>query len=207
MKTSLPSLSFLLSLFLSSFFHGEAAVSVLDVDGNGVQSGVKYYVVPVSQTQGGGLDLLTPTTRCPRSVIQVGPKVTGGAVVFTPAVATKKGVVVNGTDLNVEIFPSAANAGKCSNVWRISGNDPENVDVAQFVVSSGVKGNPSSSTAVNWFMILKSVNGYKFNFCPVSLCDCNPVCQDIGISVNKAGKRLLKVDMSLPTFEVNFKKA
>ncbi|CAH9101765.1 unnamed protein product [Cuscuta epithymum] len=210
MKSSLPLLSFFL---ISSFFHGEAAVrTVLDVDGNGVQSGVKYYVVPVNHTQGGGLDLLRrpPSTPCYENVVAVRhPKRLANAASFFPAVAPKNGVVQNGTDLNVEIFPSGANARNCSkssSVWRIPG-DPENIDTDIYVVSGGVKGNPSPATAVNWFMIVKSVNGYKFMFCPFSLCDCNPVCQDVGIFVDKAGNRLLKVQSSLPPLEVNFVKA
>ncbi|CAH9065864.1 unnamed protein product [Cuscuta europaea] len=203
MKTWIPFL-----LFLLSSFHGEAAVrTVLDVHGNGVQSGVKYYVVPVNKTQGGGLDLLPPSTTCYRNVVAVPTKLLANAASFFPAVAPKNGVVVNGTDLNVEIFPSGANAGNCSNVWTISGSDPENIDMDQYVLSGGVKGNPGSTTAVNWFMIVKSVNGYKFMFCPVSLCDCSPVCQDVGIFVDKAGNRLLKVQSSLPHLEVNFIKA
>ncbi|XP_019173257.1 PREDICTED: kunitz trypsin inhibitor 2-like [Ipomoea nil] len=195
-----------LSLFLFFALLCEAAqtpLTVLDADGKAVQSGVKYYVVPVQPKQGGGLDLSsTGNDTCPKSVVQVAPKVDGDSVSFFPV--KPKGAVRNGTDLNV-VFSGSNTGCQESTVWQIA-HDPENVDVVQYVLSGGDKGNPSSSTARSWFMIMKTKNGYKFKFCPVSLCDCNPVCQDIGIKVENGHRRLV-VDSSLPPLEVNFKKA
>nr|GMD37879.1 kunitz trypsin inhibitor 2-like [Ipomoea batatas] len=196
-----------LSLFLFSALLCEAAQTpptVLDTDGKAVQGGVKYYVVPVQPKQGGGLDLAsTGNETCPKSVVQVAPKVAGNSVSFFPAV-NPKGAVQNGTDLNV-VFSGSNTGCPESTVWQIA-HDAENVDIIQYVLSGGDKGNPSSSTARSWFMILKTKNGYKFKFCPVSLCDCNPICLDIGIKVENRHRRLV-LGNSLPLLEVNFKKA
>ncbi|XP_019171404.1 PREDICTED: kunitz trypsin inhibitor 2-like [Ipomoea nil] len=198
----------IISLFLFSALLSNAAQTppaVLDTDGNTVQGGVKYVIVPVQPSQGGGLDLASTATgnqTCPKSVVQVAPKAAGNSVTFFPV--NPKDAVRNGTDLNVQF--SGSNAG-CpeSTLWQIA-HDPENTDVTQYVLSGGDKGNPSFSTARSWFMILKTKNGYKFKFCPVSLCDCNPVCQDIGIKVENGHRRLV-VDLRLTPLEVNFKKA
>ncbi|XP_031091080.1 kunitz trypsin inhibitor 5-like [Ipomoea triloba] len=196
-----------LSLFLFSAWLCEAAQTppaVLDTDGKAVKGGVKYYVVPVQPKQGGGLDLAsTGNETCPKSVVQVAPKVAGNSVSFFPAV-NPNGAVRNGTDLNV-VFSGSNTGCPESTVWQIA-HDAENVDVVQYVLSGGDKGNPSSSTARSWFMIMKTKNGYKFKFCPVSLCDCNPVCLDIGIKVENRHRRLV-LGNSLPLLEVNFKKA
>nr|GMD32827.1 kunitz trypsin inhibitor 2-like [Ipomoea batatas] len=196
-----------LSLFLFSALLCEGAqtpLTVLDTDGKAVQSGVKYYVVPVQPKQGGGLDLAsTGNETCPKSVVQVAPKVAGNSVSFFPAV-NPKGAVRNGTDLNV-VFSGPNTGCPESTVWQIA-HDAENVDVIQYVLSGGDKGNPSSSTARSWFMIMKTKNGYKFKFCPVLLCDCNPICLDIGIKVENRHRRLV-LGNSLPLLEVNFKKA
>nr|GMD37877.1 kunitz trypsin inhibitor 2-like [Ipomoea batatas] len=101
-----------LSLFLfSALLSNNAAQTppaVLDTDGNTVQGGVKYVIVPVQASQGGGLDLAsTGSQTCPKSVVQVAPKATGNSVTFFPV--NPKDVVRNGTDLNVQF--SGSNAG------------------------------------------------------------------------------------------------
>nr|GMD31204.1 kunitz trypsin inhibitor 2-like [Ipomoea batatas] len=197
-----------LSLFLFSAWLCEAAqtpLTVLDTDGKAVQGGVKYYVVPVKPKQGGGLDLAsTGNETCPKSVVQVAPKVAGNSVSFFPAV-NPKGAVLNGTDLNV-VFSGSNTGCPESTVWQIA-HDAENIDVVQYVLSGGDKGNPSPSTARSWFQILKTNNGYKFKFCPPeSLCDCNSICMDIGIMVENRQRRLV-LELGLTPLEVNFKKA
>ncbi|MQK95351.1 hypothetical protein EI021_28715, partial [Escherichia coli] len=116
-----------LSLFLLSTMLCEAQTppAVLDTDGNAVQGGVTYVVVPFQPSQGGGLDLAsTGNQNCPKSVVQVGPKVVGNTVTFSPV--NPKDVVRNGTDLNVQF--SGSNTG-CpeSTVWQIT-HDPEDTD-------------------------------------------------------------------------------
>ena len=219
MKTSVlfisPAILFLLSqaalLCAAAPAAASSAALVLDADGKPVRSGVKYYVVPVtSKNGGGGLDLAsTGKKKCPKAVVQVAnPKLPGQAVAFYP-VNPKHAVVRNGTDLNVE-FPDAANeCPKSSNFWSLTG-DPESTDMRHFVGSGGEKGRPEVyGNTRNWFQILRAGKGYKFNFCPDAVCGCNPVCQDVGITVEK-GKRLLELGTAFNSkysLEVNFKRA
>nr|GMC85234.1 kunitz trypsin inhibitor 2-like [Ipomoea batatas]GMD32846.1 kunitz trypsin inhibitor 2-like [Ipomoea batatas]GMD34425.1 kunitz trypsin inhibitor 2-like [Ipomoea batatas] len=86
-----------------------------------VRVGVKYYVVPLLQDQGGGLDLAsTGSQSCPASVVQDDPYWWGNTMQFYP-VDPKKGVVREWSDLNIE-FPDAYTGCPENNVWTIVGD-------------------------------------------------------------------------------------
>nr|GLL35947.1 miraculin-like isoform X1 [Ipomoea trifida] len=96
---------------------------VLDINGKILRTNTKYYIVPLHDLIGGGLDLALSRPRgdtCPQSVVQDKVNKSGLAVQFYP-VNSKKGVIRESTDLNIA-FPDAH--AKClnSNVWTIEGD-------------------------------------------------------------------------------------
>nr|GLL35935.1 miraculin-like isoform X1 [Ipomoea trifida] len=176
--------------------------AVLDIRGKILRAGVKYYVVPLLQDQGGGLDLTsTGHQTCPQSVVQDDVYWWGNTIQFYP-VNSQKGVIREWIDLNIE-FPDAYTGCPESKVWTISG-DPSSYDIRHFITDGGRKGNPGQQTLSNWFKIVKTTNAYKFMFCPSVCDDCSYVCQDVGISKKRGQRRLV---LSNTPLEINFKKA
>nr|GMD31190.1 kunitz trypsin inhibitor 2-like [Ipomoea batatas] len=212
----------LLSLLLMTIFLSEARVlqpnntqtslntkssqntqsPVLDMYGKIVRVGVKYYVVPLLQDQGGGLDLAsTGTQSCPASVVQDDAYWWGNTMQFYP-VDPKKGVVREWSDLNIE-FPDAYTGCPENNVWTIVG-DLSVYDDSHYITAGGEKGNPGSQTLNNWFKIVKTTNAYKLMSCPYVCYYCSYNCRDVGISVEGGQRRLVLSDTPL---EINFRKA
>nr|GMD31182.1 kunitz trypsin inhibitor 2-like [Ipomoea batatas] len=151
-----------------------------------VRVGVKYYVVPLLQNQGGGLDLAsTGSHSCPQSVVQDDAYWWGNTMQFY-LVDPKKGVVREWSDLNIE-FPDAYTGCPENNVWMIVG-DLSVYDDSHYITAGGEKGNPSSQTLNNWFKIVKTTNAYKLMSCPDVCYYCSYYCRDVGISV-EAGQR------------------
>nr|GMC48842.1 kunitz trypsin inhibitor 2-like [Ipomoea batatas]GMC87554.1 kunitz trypsin inhibitor 2-like [Ipomoea batatas] len=183
---------FLLSLFLFSILLFQVIeAQVLDTRGKIVRAGVKYYVVPLLQDQGGGLDLAsTGSQSCPQSVVQDDVYWWGNTIQFYP-VNSQKGVIREWTDLNIE-FPDVYTGCPESKVWTITG-DPSSYDITHYITDGGSKGNPGQQTLSNWFQIVKTANAYKFMFCP-----------NVGISIEGGQRRLV---LSNTPLEINFKKA
>lgn len=198
-----------LFLFLSVFLFSillcqarEAPNPVLDIDGKILRAGTKYYVVPLQQDQGGGLDLASVGSQsCPQSVVQDNAYWWGNTIRFYP-VNSKKGVIREWTDLNIE-FPDIYTGCPQSNVWTISG-DPSVYDDTHYITTGGEIGNPGKQTLSNWFKILKSSNGYRLTFTPDVCNSCSHVWRDIGISEVGGQRRLVLSDVPL---EFNFRKA
>nr|GMD37892.1 kunitz trypsin inhibitor 2-like [Ipomoea batatas] len=175
---------------------------VLDMHGKIVRVGVKYYVVPVHQDQGGGFDLAsTGSQSCPQSVVQDDPYWWGNTIQFYP-VDPKKGVVREWNDLNIE-FPNAYTGCPENNVWTIAGDLSVYGD-SHYITAGGEKGNPGAQTLNNWFKILKTRNNYRLLSCPDVCNYCSYICRDVGISVEGGQRRLVLSDTPL---EINFRKA
>nr|GLL16600.1 miraculin-like isoform X1 [Ipomoea trifida] len=69
MKTQFFLLSlFLFSILLCEVIEAQDTNAVLDIRGKILRAGVKYYVVPLLQDQGGGLDLTSTDIRLARKV-------------------------------------------------------------------------------------------------------------------------------------------
>nr|GLL16603.1 miraculin-like isoform X1 [Ipomoea trifida]GLL35938.1 miraculin-like isoform X1 [Ipomoea trifida] len=203
MKTQFFLLSlFLFSILLCEVIEAQDTNAVLDIRGKILRAGVKYYVVPLLQDQGGGLDLAsTGRQSCPQSVVQDDVYWWGNTIQFYP-VNSQKGVIREWIDLNIE-FPDAYTGCPESKVWTISG-DPSSYDITHYITDGGRKGNPGQQTLSNWFKIVKTTNAYKFMFCPSVCDDCSYVCQDVGISKKRGQRRLV---LSNTPLEINFKKA
>ncbi|XP_031093066.1 kunitz trypsin inhibitor 5-like [Ipomoea triloba] len=198
-------------LFLSAIIFSvllcEASKSpdpVLDINGKILRTNTKYYIVPLHDLVGGGLDLALSRPRgdtCPQSVVQDKVNKSGLAVQFYP-VNSKKGVIRESTDLNIA-FPDAH--AKClkSNIWTIEG-DVSWYDDTQYITAGGQIGNPGEQTLVNWFKIVKTPNAYKLRFCPDVCSSCDFVCQDVSVE-DLQGKKLLV--LSNPPLEIAFREA
>ncbi|MCD7453919.1 hypothetical protein HAX54_022675 [Datura stramonium] len=174
---------------------------VLDINGDKVQAGPNYFILPVIRGRGGGLypSNVKQNNKCPRDIIQETDEVQQGLPVVFTRVDAKKGVVRVSTDLNVRFFTPTICARET--IWKIGEYDDKLKQY--FVVTGGVEGNPGQQTVANWFKIEKFGSDYKFVYCP-SVCKfCKVICKDVGI-FTKDGVRFLA--LSDTPFKVMFKK-
>ncbi|XP_042040425.1 kunitz trypsin inhibitor 5-like [Salvia splendens] len=187
MKSSYISLCLIL---LSISFDSSAAdegAAVVDIDGNPVQAGVDYYILPVIQGRGGGLTLSsTGNKTCPLDVIQEPQEVDNGLpLTFHPA-NSSQGVVRVSADQNF-VF-SAASVCVQSTVRRLQRDD----SISNFLITTGgVEGNYGLETAGNWYRIDEFDSDYKIVHCP-GVCDtCRVVCGDVDVVVQDGVRRLV----------------
>ncbi|KAH8482991.1 hypothetical protein H0E87_027674 [Populus deltoides] len=181
-----------------------AAEPVLDIDGEKLVAGTKYYILPVFRGRGGGITMASNKTSCPLAVVQDRLEVSKGLpLTFTPAADDKKGVILVSTDLNIKFL--AKTTCPQSTVWKITKSS--NSKVQWFVSTGGVEGNPGFNTVTNWFQIEKADDDYKLVFCPTKVCNCGVLCRDIGIYIEDNGTRTLSLSDALQPFKVQFKKA
>lgn len=177
-----------------------AAAAVVDIDGNPVQAGVDYYMLPVIRGRGGGLTLGNNT--CPLDVVQEPLEVDNGLPLrFRPSISNE-GVVRVSADQNI-IF-SAASICVQSTVWTLRFDEP----TQKYLISTGgVEGNPGRGTVSNWFRLDEYENDYKLVYCP-SVCDtCRVICGEIGVSVQNGSRSLvLNADGDAP-FKIMLRKA
>ncbi|KAL5721313.1 hypothetical protein ACHQM5_004971 [Ranunculus cassubicifolius] len=179
------------------------STTVLDINGENVQTNTNYYILPVSRGLGGGLGIAQRnTTRCPLYVAQESQDVFSGVPLkFLPADTKEKFAQVS-KDMN---FVFSANTICVQSMgWRLGGVDE--VTGKRYVATNGVIGNPGRSTISNWFKIERfDQNYYRLVFCP-SVCSlCKVVCGDVGI-FNEDGRRWLGLTDGVQ-FRVVFKKA
>ncbi|KAM3374524.1 kunitz trypsin inhibitor 5 [Capsicum galapagoense] len=186
-------------LLLSS--SSASTAPVLDINGDKVQAGPNYFILPVIRGRGGGLypSNVKQTNTCPRDIIQEANEVQQGLPVVFTRVDAKKGVVRVSTDVNVRFYTPTICARET--IWKIGEYDDKLKQY--FVVTGGVEGNPGRETVGNWFKIEKFGSDYKFVYCP-SVCKfCKVICKDVGI-FNMDGVRFLA--LSDTPFKVMFKK-
>lgn len=177
---------------------------VLDMTGKIVRQGIYYYIKPIRQDLGLGLNLASVgNDTCPLSVVQKEPYDGGSPITFYP-VNPKKGVIREWTDMNIEFYEGAVQ-NTCtgySNFWTLDRYRPLSSET-HYVVNGGVKGNPGRDTIKNWFKIEKSGRGYRFVFCP-SVCEyCEVICKNVGIIVEDGQRRLALTD---DPFELKFER-
>ncbi|KAF5739580.1 tumor-related protein [Tripterygium wilfordii] len=198
----------LLFLFLSIFalkYSGAADSGldpVLDINGDKLQTGVEYYILPVVRGRGGGLTLDSfGNEKCPLDVVQEKQEVSNGLPLTFSPVNVKQGVVRVSTDLNIKF--SASTICVQSTVWKLDNTERESTGQV-FITTGGVKGNPGRETLGNWFKIEKYGNDYKLYYCP-EVCDiCRVICRDVGIYTQNGRHRLALSDTP---FKIMFKKA
>uniref|UniRef100_A0A6N2LJ50 Uncharacterized protein n=1 Tax=Salix viminalis TaxID=40686 RepID=A0A6N2LJ50_SALVM len=71
-----------------------AAEPVVDIDGEKLVAGTKYYILPVFRGRGGGITMARNKTSCPLAVVQDRLELSKGLpLTFTPAVDNKKGIL------------------------------------------------------------------------------------------------------------------
>ncbi|XP_055826196.1 miraculin-like [Solanum dulcamara] len=194
-------------MFIINSLLSEAASAsnpVLDTTGKIIRVGFDYMIVPVKKDLGGelGLDFIG-TQVCPLGIgPRLNPNQTGLSINLFP-VNSKKGVIRESIDLNVEFTETYTICPHNSNVWMLDHYNPQKED-QYMITNGGVKGNPGRDTIRNWFKIVKYGVGYKFVFCP-SVCNyCEVICKNVGIFVQNNGQALLT--LSNEPLEVVFKK-
>ncbi|KAJ7975453.1 Kunitz trypsin inhibitor [Quillaja saponaria] len=202
MKTTSPLLvafsSFLLFAFITKPLIA-AAEPVLDTDGEQLQWGVKYYILPVFRGRGGGLTL-ADSKYCPLNVVQEHSELSNGLpLTFTPGFS-KLPFVQTSSDLNIEF--SGASICVQSLIWRLV----ESKGI-WFVSTGGKKHEPSLTS---WFKIERDGDDYKLVFCPKS-SEIPYLCGDLAIyivgSETNELRRLALGEYDSQAFVVKFKKA
>ncbi|KAK4371259.1 hypothetical protein RND71_010734 [Anisodus tanguticus] len=171
---------------------------VLDIDGNELQIGLKYTILPTqngSSTGGGGGLALAPKNRpCPFYVTQENLESSNGLPARFMPVDNKQQVIKLSTDVNIVFF--AATICVQSTAWKVGGTDE--ITGRRYVMSGGMTGRPGLETISNWFRIERYGNGsginnnvfYKIVFCPGVCSNCKVVCANVGV-FNENGKRWL----------------
>ncbi|KAE9600178.1 hypothetical protein Lal_00046115 [Lupinus albus] len=208
MKTSFIALSFIccsLAIDLLSGITAAATEPVLDISGQKLETGVKYYIVPVIRGRGGGLTLKTNgNNTCPIYVVQEKNELSNGLpVTFTPYNA-KKGVILTSTDLNIKSFVNPkTTACVQSTVWRLL----KELTGVWFLSTGGVEGKPGIDTILNWFKIEKAAKDYIISFCPSQVCDkCITLCNSLGLFRHDDGNKYLALTDTVKPFKVMFKR-
>ncbi|THU73394.1 hypothetical protein C4D60_Mb04t22380 [Musa balbisiana] len=173
---------------------------VRDTDGNVLQRGVDYYILPAVTDIGGGLTLAGRNGSCPLSVALASlPSDNGLPLQFSPEDDDDDTVELS-TDTNV-IF-SAYTICVQSTVWKLERDEGEG---RYYVAIGGVAGNPGKETLSNWFKIESYQGVYKLVFCP-TVCDyCRPVCGSLGV-YEQGGRQWLGIRDDSP-FPFEFKRA
>ncbi|KMT07073.1 hypothetical protein BVRB_6g154000 [Beta vulgaris subsp. vulgaris] len=195
-----------LFLCLSPLTSTAANIAVLDINGRPLQARSNYYILPVIRGRGGGLRM-TPknaTQLCPLAyVAQEGSELANGLPLKFYPVNPKDKTISLSTDLNF-VFDAATICVQ-STQWRLAFDE---VTGRRYVGFGGEIGNPGGNTVSNWFKIEKAETGkydYKIVFCPGVCNFCKVACGEIGVFVEKDGRRLLGIN-NQPLL-VMFKKA
>lgn len=168
-----------------------ATTTVLDINGHPLRADTEYFILPVFRGRGGGLTLLpkNDTASCPLFVGQEFQEISSGLPIKLFPVNPKQKLISLSSDLNF-VF-EAASICITSNTWQLV---LEEETGRRLVGSSGSRGNPGVKTVSNWFKIEKAGSGkfdYKIVYCP-SVCNfCKVMCGDLGVFIEKDGRRLL----------------
>ncbi|KAF3640018.1 Miraculin [Capsicum annuum] len=191
----------LLAIFTNSWLSkaSSAPEPVLDINGKILRTHTMYYIVPLNRENGGLAVETIGNETCQLGVVEEKYDENGNILEFIP-VDKKKGVIRVSTDLNVAIF--SAYECRQSTVWKLEEYDPSTGKY--FVNVGGVDGNPGPQTIRNWFKIEKYGHGYKFVYCPFSVCSyCKVICKDVGVDMVNGQRRLVLSDVP---FVFNFKR-
>ncbi|KAK7291301.1 hypothetical protein RIF29_06320 [Crotalaria pallida] len=209
MKTSIvafPLISFVLAIELLIGITSAAPEPVVDISGQKLRTGVKYYILPVFRGRGGGLTIASSgNNTCPLYVVQEKLEVLNGQpVTFTPSKPNKDGVILTSTDLNIKSFLTTSEKTTCDQplVWKLL----KELTGVWFLSTGGVEGKPGIDTIVNWFKIEKDGEDYVLSFCP-SVCNCQTLCRSLGLFPYNDGNKHLALSDQVPPFKVIFKRA
>lgn len=179
---------------------------MLDISGQKLKTGVKYYILPVTRGKSGGLTVSSTDANntCPLFVVQEKLETLNGTpVTFTPYNNPKDGVILTSTDLNIRSYVTKTTTCDKPPVWKLL----KVLTGVWFLSTGGVEGNPGIDTVVNWFKIEKAEKDYVLSFCPTAVCKCQTLCRELGIYVDDGGNKHLSLSDKVPSFRVMFKKA
>ncbi|KNA03096.1 hypothetical protein SOVF_212410 [Spinacia oleracea] len=151
-------------LFLSPPTVTAADSVVLDMDGNPVEAGSRYYVQTLGSrgASRGGLAAEPLSGICPLYVGQHRSWTNQGRpITFYPADPSQKNITLS-SDVNIAFGLN----GLCRNqgVWQLTSNG----DGVFYVTTNGEIGNPGAETFTNWFKLeeaLPGTNSYKIVYC------------------------------------------
>ncbi|XP_010683390.2 kunitz trypsin inhibitor 5 [Beta vulgaris subsp. vulgaris] len=198
-----------LLLFLSPSWGNAADTSVLDTEGRPLRAKSRYYILPASQGQGGGITVSqkNQTTLCPLYVSQESQEIyLGLSVWFLPSKHNQRLIYIS-SDINI-LF-NMVNMCLQSAAWKLT---IDHTTWRKYVATGGAIGNPGEETVSSWFKIEKVKSGsyeydynYKIMYCPNVCSFCMVICGDVGVFVQDDGTRLL--GLSDRPFYVMFKKA
>ncbi|XP_073153916.1 alpha-amylase/subtilisin inhibitor-like [Henckelia pumila] len=160
--------------------------SIQDVEGNELQTHIKYHVFTAS---GGGLSLSARDRRypCPHNVMQETKNNTVGLSIEIFPADHQQAIIKPSTDVNIAFL--AATVCVQPTVWRLGGVDP--FTGRRYVRINGKLGGPrGAETGSSWFKIERDGGGdegyYKMVWCPSGV----DVCEDVGVFVEN-GRRWL----------------
>lgn len=199
-------LVFLPAIFLILLHYykaGKPSGPVYDTEGNELNSGEEYYILPSNRSRpGGGLILSQHNTSWPLSVAQdIFQLNDGNAVTIVPVTDNLLAEKVVGLSSDVQIkFVSCAVCLEAM-VWRIG--DREGANSRRFVVAGDIRADAGNNDSR--FRIEKNENGgYRFVYCPKVCKLCRSECENVGVFIEDR-KRWLGLD-GLP-LAVAFKKS
>ncbi|KAJ7975437.1 Kunitz-type trypsin inhibitor [Quillaja saponaria] len=198
------------ALFVLSFFFFvlttkplvASAETVLDIDGEPLQWGVNYYILPAFRGFGGGLNLgtINNNTICPLYVNQEGLEISNGRPFLFSSVFSKFLFVTTSTDLQIK--SSGITVCIQSMVWKLV----KELTGVRFVSTNGVE-TPGSERIPSLFTIEQDgESDYKIVFCPTE-SDVPTLCRALGIYIDEDGKRHLALSDEIKPFTFRFKKA
>ncbi|CAL0328668.1 unnamed protein product [Lupinus luteus] len=198
--TQLITLSFLLFAFTATLplaFSDEEVEQVVDVNGNPIIPGRKYYILPaIRGAQGGGLKLRqTRGSSCPVTVLQNSLEVGNGVPVKFTIPGISPGEIYTGTQLDIESAkkPYCATSSK----WVVF---IEN-DIAE-AYNRNTKDHAGQQTLVGKFHIKKYNRAYKLVFCVTGTSTCLDIGRYKNENDDEGGRRLNLTDHE--TFELVF---
>lgn len=161
---------------------------VLDLDGNPLEVGSRYYILPAGAGFRGGLTLSAkPGQLCPLYVVESPREVDlGKAVKFTPRDSTQTQI-----SLSSEVIIDSGFSAYCRDVgiWRLRITPTSR---RYEVVAAG-----AFETPLTLFRIMRVGSSSKLPVYKIVYCDPNPhfgLCQDLGIfDDNNSGLKLLSL--------------
>ncbi|XP_057718931.1 factor Xa inhibitor BuXI-like [Arachis stenosperma] len=186
---------FILFAFISFHLPSLATAELLDTDGDLIQNGGLYYILPVFRGNGGGIGRTTTGNEtCPLTVVQQRSEVDNGLPIKISSLALilylYEGLPL---DLSFSAVPLCTPIpSRWTLVKGLLGGKGATVKLTGFYENE-VQG---------WFEIRKHLDDYKLRFCASS----NNNCVDIGVKRDDEGNRLLVATEDNP-FVVMFKKA
>ncbi|KAK1591442.1 hypothetical protein Q3G72_007790 [Acer saccharum] len=209
MKSSFVALSILFLVFSSKSSLGEQAEPLLDINGDKVVMGTKYYITSwIWGAGGGGLNLHAGRNAlCPMDVIQDSLDISNGRPLTFSHVSNHgnqdDNIVYESTDVNIKftIAPVSCNQ---PTVWKV--DDYDESTGQWYITTNGVEGNAGPETLQNWFKFERYENtyGYKIVHCP-SVCEsCVKLCSNVGYHVADDGVR--RMALKETPFVLVFKK-